>query len=72
MPFHTEERIIEAKFGADGNKVTGTRQRERIVRCKDCANYRTNDGCADVCVIVFGDEFNVEPDGFCAWGERKE
>lgn len=45
---------------------------EPIVRCRDCRHYRKSmNGCAE-----FGDEWrdefaNVEPDGFCAWGERR-
>ena len=54
--------------------------REEIVRCKDCEHSR-KDGT--LCMffeawepIPGGDEFaeipaDVEPDGFCAWGERK-
>lgn len=46
---------------------------EKVVRCRDCKHYRENiNGCAE-----FGDEWNdeyanVEPNGFCAWGVRKE
>ena len=46
---------------------------EPLVHCKDCKHYRDRiNGCAE-----FGDESrgefaNVEPDGFCAWGERRE
>ena len=55
--------------------------RERIVRCRDC-DFSQKDG---TCCILFagwepvegGDEYelvsaDVEPDGFCKWGERKE
>lgn len=54
---------------------------EEIVRCRDC-KYANEDG--DECVyfaawepLPEGDEFrdvyvDVEPDGFCAWGERRE
>lgn len=44
---------------------------EPIVRCKNCKHYRDRiNGCAE-----FGDESrgefaNVEPEGYCAWGER--
>ena len=53
--------------------VMVSRQREEIVRCRDCEHYRDRlNGCAE-----FGDESrdeyaNVEPDGFCAWACRKE
>lgn len=56
-------------------------QREEIVRCRDC-KYANEDG--DKCVyfaawepLPEGDEFrdvyvDVEPNGFCAWGERED
>lgn len=50
-----------------------SRNEADIVRCKDCKHYRERmNGC-----VKFGDEprdeyANVEPDGFCAWGERRE
>lgn len=43
-----------------------------IVRCRDCVHYMSGSRCN------LQDDFNefhwldVEPDGFCAWGERKE
>lgn len=54
--------------------------RDEIVRCRDC-KYANEDG--DECVyfaawepLPEGDEFrdvyvDVEPNGFCAWGERR-
>lgn len=44
------------------------KQREKIVRCRDC-KFSPDDG--QTCERD-GDEFNVtlvRPDGFCAWGE---
>lgn len=50
-------------------------RRERIVRCRDCVDYFSHIGslcCGnfsnpeDGCYVV------VQPDGFCAWGERTE
>ena len=46
--------------------------REEIVRCRDCkwfikANSLT--GWNDVCNLT---DSNVVPNGFCAWGERRE
>ena len=55
--------------------------RHEIVRCGDC-KYANEDG--DECVyfaawepLPEGDEFrdvyvDVEPNGFCAWGERED
>lgn len=47
-----------------------------IVRCRDCEHYDphcTDDG---VCFLPDGDgdfaRWEVKPDGFCAWGERRD
>lgn len=46
--------------------------REEIVRCRDCRYFMRGNLCSRQ------DEWNefhwldVEPDGFCAWAERKE
>lgn len=55
--------------------------RERIVRCRDCAQtapYGDGIECHGPLVETW-DYFNdqplhnpVQPDGFCAWGERRE
>lgn len=45
--------------------VMVSRQREEIVRCKDCAYWATEARFTGMCV---GKRFN--PDGFCAWGEK--
>lgn len=34
-----------------------------IVRCRDCKRI-------EYCCFVY--EYDYEPDGFCAWGERRE
>ena len=45
---------------------------EPIVRCRDCVNYSGEDDeiypkwCMQMNIT------EVEPDGFCAWAERKE
>ena len=40
---------------------------EQIVRCRDCRFWATEHHFTGGCT---GKEF--DPDGFCAWGERKE
>lgn len=42
---------------------------EEIVRCRDCVFHNNHYG--DECERVY-DDFDVNPDGFCAWGKRKE
>lgn len=51
--------------------------RPSVVRCRDCRHAIDNgkEGSADYCGRPDGDGgyllFGVEPDGFCAWGEKK-
>ena len=50
--------------------------REEIVRCRDCKHYGSYNGswCCRTYEPVPGgtcDYQTVEPDGFCAWGERR-
>lgn len=49
-------------------------RRERIVRCRDCKNYRPaeDDEHEDGCALAYAYLFETSPDGFCAWGERGE
>ena len=55
---------------------SGLYKREEIVRCRDCKYYIHSELLGgDACDLQ--DDFNeyhwlkVEPDGFCAWGERR-
>ena len=43
--------------------------RERIVRCRDCKRYEWREHLGR---SYCHGEYPTEPDGFCAWGERKE
>ena len=50
-------------------KQNGAKLHERIVRCRDCKHYTEDEAeywhyCGEWCG-------QVEPDGFCSWGERK-
>lgn len=46
---------------------------EPIVRCRDCKYYdRYPNDYVCVCYRFDNEQPIVEPDGFCAWGERKE
>lgn len=60
-----------ARFGKGNVKILGYLLGEEVVRCKDCVNVDGEDygawGRAWHCE-KFGE---VEPDGFCAWGERR-
>lgn len=43
---------------------------ERLVRCRDCEHF----GLYESYCYRLGEyrEFKVDPDGFCAWGKRRE
>lgn len=46
---------------------------EQIVRCKDCVYFdKYENDEISVCYRFDNEQPIVEPDGFCAWGERKE
>jgi len=53
---------------------------EKIVRCRDCKHfttkgtYRFGDGRMNenYCKYIRGWMMQITPDGYCAWGERKE
>ena len=50
-----------------------------VVRCRDCTRYipqgtyRFNGGVVnkDTCDVIRGFVVQIDPDGFCAWGERR-
>ena len=54
--------------------------KEPVVRCRDCKNFtpkgthKFNDGFtnAEYCKYVRGFMLQITPNGFCAWGERRE
>ncbi len=58
-------------YGSDDYSGTVER-RELIVRCRDCAMYDDEDGMCVRDPEHTGRGWYARPDGFCAWGERKE
>ena len=65
----TDEQIAENRR-LHGNKLLVM---PVIVRCKDCKHYHAEINGCDEFGDIWHDEYaNVEPDGYCAWGERKE
>ena len=42
-----------------------------VVRCRDCRAMRVKYGNVGIECWMGGEPFTVEPDGFCAWGERR-
>lgn len=73
------EFIIECEYDYDVGWIPGE-HREEIVRCRDCKQYIApgfilfDDGTTNLgaCSIVRAYMVKVTPDGFCAWGERRE
>lgn len=58
----------EYVYGTDGHEghwLTG----EEIVRCRDCKFYLEEHKW---CYHFEDSEFCPEPNGFCAWGERRD
>ena len=73
----TEHIFREVHYGyTDGTALGRTLEKqEEIVRCCDCEHYDPHPTDGGVCFLPDGDgdfaRWEVEPDGFCAWGERK-
>lgn len=56
-----------------GVKAHGARIAESIVRCRDCAYFdKYENDEISVCYRFDNEQPIVEPDGFCAWGERRD
>lgn len=47
--------------------------KEKIVRCRDCVYFdKYENDEISVCYRFDNEQPIVEPDGFCAWGKRRE
>ena len=66
------ENRIERLEKANGRLCEQINSMPEIVRCRDC-KFGIDGGkyCAEGCADSW-DWRNVEPDGFCAWGERRQ
>ena len=65
-----------ARIGIEDCRIYGCQLTGEIVRCRDCRHYSKYEwiiatDVSDVCHFWNGEPTKVEPDGFCAWGERK-
>lgn len=67
---YESESVEVTDYLGGTHRVCHHEKREEIVRCRDCKYC-----IANVCMSPDGDgdylRFEVLPDGFCAWGERK-
>lgn len=62
----TEAVYLECIYG---DFIEPTIRKEDLVRCRDCEHYEPNTYSCFTCELL---QFHVEPDGFCAWGERRD
>ncbi|MDM8162434.1 hypothetical protein [Collinsella intestinalis] len=61
----------DVPFGSDDYSGTVER-RERIVRCRDCRYAEPMPlSFSDLLICAYLDDMSVEPEGFCAWGEKR-
>lgn len=44
---------------------------EPIIRCRDCKHYYPDESSCVHEIDGKFEEWTVDPNGFCAWGERK-
>ena len=61
-------------YPTDGGAVK-RRYADEIVRCRDCERYYSHIHGCDLFAFDTWDSLtyaDVEPDGFCKWGERRE
>lgn len=61
------ERICYIEpFDAESSTIE---YREEVVRCGDCKHHKTGDAGSYCCKSI---TTLYNPDGFCAWGERRD
>lgn len=62
--------MSEYVCGTDGHEdhwFTG----EEIIRCRDCKHYEISELGQGFCIWENYTDWECEPDGFCAWAERR-
>jgi hypothetical protein len=68
-PMRTEERVCVID-----EAYTAITVKEEVIRCRDCKHFTRNatphDAAFPDWCSKLGTDY-VQPDGFCAWGERK-
>ena len=64
------EYVGHWSIGAFGDRYCGINSDEPIVRCRDCKHF--DKGLCGMYLNAGGAELIVEPNGFCAWGERED
>jgi len=64
------EYITEHYFDGESMSIHQA-QREEIVRCRDCKHLHEQWSGYE-CERFSGEYHRAEPNGFCAWGERRD
>lgn len=69
--------MSEYVYATDGDTVQNMLSEvfeplQEIVRCKDCKWMSKDTVHYKACYRLRAIEFMVEPDGFCAWSERRD
>lgn len=69
------EAIYGVRFD-DERKEGAIERREEIVRCRDCTSFVVDGNQVAKCTTPCGDSLHgtasCDPDGFCAWGTRRD
>ena len=70
------EYIIDWDTGLVIDTFSKNNLREEIVRCRDCVKFSEQEPDGEIGTCELGLEDTglvsiVEPNGFCAWGERR-
>ena len=68
------EAIYGVRFFDEEHEEGRVERREEIVRCRDCMYITVDQSEHDFREPVWCNfhRMDVKPDGFCAWGERKD
>lgn len=64
------EYIMDRQYDI-ANGTFSTVKREKIVRCRDCENYATDELGGYCTLLDFQDAQGME-DKFCAWAKRRD
>lgn len=71
MMIKTELITYDADARSRNGEIPIAECRE-VVRCRDCEYSMFDKECSRIDPWVDETWFAIEPDGFCAWGERRD
>lgn len=73
--WNLDEYVNRVMVTAFGGSVAGPVTGEKIVRCRDCKRFSLDNSDHDYRSGWWCHRWNtdmVKPDGFCAWGKRRD